>query len=150
MNGFLIRRAVVSERKELEALQLRASLTNVGDRDALLAHPDAIEVPIKQIAAGAVFVSEQNNTIVGFAALLFRADGEAELDALFVEPNVRRCGVGRSLVDHCLQISRTQGFSALCVIGNPHAYDFYSACGFEVVGVTETRFGSGLLMRRIM
>ena len=149
-SGFLIRRAVISEQKELEALQLRASLTNAGDRDALLAHPDAIELPIDQIAAGAVFVSERNGAIVGFAALLPRPDGNLELDALFVDPDVRRCGVGRSLVDHCVQIVRAQGSAALCVIGNPHAYDFYSACGFNVVGTTQTRFGSGLLMQKMV
>ena len=150
MSDFLIRCAVISEQKELEALQLRASLTNAGDRDALLAHPDAIELPIDQIAGGAVFVSERNGAIVGFAALLPRPDGDVELDALFVDPNLRRCGVGRSLVDHCVQIVRTRGSAALCVIGNPHAYDFYSACGFNVVGTTETRFGFGLLMRKIV
>ena len=150
MSGFLIRRAVLSEQKELEALQLRASLTNAGDRDALLANPDAIELPIDQIAAGAVFVAERNGAIVGFAALLPRPDGDVELDALFVDPDVRRCGVGRSLVDHCVQIVRAQGSVALCVIGNPHASDFYTACGFNVVGTTATRFGPGLLMRKIV
>ena len=150
MSSFLIRRAVISEQKELEALQLRASLTNAGDRDALLAHPDAIELPIDQIAAGAVFVSERNGAIVGFAALLPGPDGDIELDALFVDPDVRRCGVGRSLVDHCVQIIRAQGSTALCVIGNPHASDFYIACGFTTVGTTATRFGLGLLMRKMV
>jgi N-acetylglutamate synthase-like GNAT family acetyltransferase len=145
-----MRRAVVSEQKELEVLQLRASLTNAGDRDAILAHPDAIELPVNQIAAGAVFVSERNGVIVGFAALLLRADGDAELDALFVDPSMRRCGIGRSLVEYCVQVARTQGSAALCVVGNPHAYDFYSACGFSVVGRTETRFGPGLLMRKMV
>jgi len=148
VSGFLIRRAVISEQKELEALQLRASLTNAGDRDALLAHPDSIELPIDQIAAGTVFVSERNGAIVGFAALLPRPDGDVELDALFVDPEVRRCGVGRSLVDYCIQVVCMQGSPALCVIGNPHAYDFYNACGFKIVGTTETRFGPGLLMRK--
>jgi N-acetylglutamate synthase-like GNAT family acetyltransferase len=148
VSSFFIRCAVISEQGELEALQLRASLTNAGDRDALLAHPDAIELPIDQIAAGAVFVSERNGAIVGFAALLPRPDGDVELDALFVDADIRRCGVGRSLVDHCVQITRTQGSAALCVIGNPHAYDFYGACGFKIVGTTETRFGPGLLMRK--
>src|SRR5439155_21865934 len=101
MGTFLIRRAVISEQKELEDLQRRASLTNVGDRDALLAHPDAIELPPEQIAAGAVFVWEQNGAIAGFAALLPRADGGAELDALFVDPAMRCRGIGRSLVEHC-------------------------------------------------
>ena len=150
VSSFLIRRAVVSEQKELEALQLRASLTNAGDRDALLAHPDAIELPMDQIAAGRVFVSERNGAIVGFAALQPRPDGDVELDALFVDPDVRRCGVGKSLVDHCVQIVRAQGSAALCVIGNPHAYDFYSACGFNVVGTIQTRFGPGFLMRKMI
>jgi ribosomal protein S18 acetylase RimI-like enzyme len=150
VSNFLIRCAVVSEQKELEALQLRASLTNAGDRDALLAHPDAIELPIDQIAAGAVFVSERDGMIVGFAALLPRPDGDVELDGLFVDPSSQRCGVGRSLIDHCVKYVRAQGSAALCVIGNPHAYDFYTACGFNVVGTIETRFGPGLLMRKLV
>jgi N-acetylglutamate synthase-like GNAT family acetyltransferase len=150
VSSYHIRPAVISEQKELEALQLRASLTNAGDREALLANPDAIELPIDQIAAGAVFVSERNGEIVGFAALLPRPDGDVELDALFVDPDIRRCGVGRSLVDHCVQIARAQGSAALCVIGNPHASDFYTACGFTMVGTTATRFGPGLLMRKMV
>lgn len=150
MEKFLIRPAVIAEQKDLEDLQRRASLTNVGDRDALLAHPDAIELPPEQIAAGAVFVLEQNGAIAGFAALLSRTDGGAELDALFVEPTMRRCGIGRSLVEHCLEVARLEGSTFLHVLGNPHAEDFYRACDFRFIGTAETRFGPGLLMRRIV
>jgi GNAT superfamily N-acetyltransferase len=148
MEKFLIRPAVISERKELEDLQRRASLTNIGDRDALLAHPDAIELPPEQIAAGAVFVCEQNGVIAGFAALLPRDDGGAELDALFVEPSLRRRGIARSLVEHCAEVARSHGSTFLHVVGNPHAEDFYIACGFQLTGTAETRFGPGLLMRK--
>ena len=148
MGTFLIRRAVISEQEELEDLQRRASLTNVGDRDALLAHPDAIELPPEQIAAGGVFVSEVNDAMAGFAALLPRADGDAELDALFVDPTMRRRGMGRSLIEHCSEIARSQGCTFLHVVGNPHAEEFYLACGFGLTGTAETRFGPGLLMRR--
>ena len=150
MENFLIRRAVVSEQRELEGLQMRASLTNAGDRDALLAHSDAIELPPEQIAAGSVFVAERNGAIAGFAALLPRADGGAELDALFVEPTMRRCGIGRRLVEHCCGVARLQGSAFLHVVGNPHAQGFYAACGFQLTGTAETRFGPGLLMRRIV
>ena len=150
MEKFLIRPAVISERKELEDLQRRASLTNIGDRDALLAHPDAIELPPEQIAAGAVFVCEQNGVIAGFAALLPRDDGGAELDALFVEPSLRRRGIARSLVEHCAEVARSHGSTFLHVVGNPHAEDFYIACGFKLTGTAETRFGPGLLMRRLL
>jgi N-acetylglutamate synthase-like GNAT family acetyltransferase len=147
MENFLIRRAHSCEQKELEALQLRASLTNAGDRDALLAHPDAIELPLVQITAGRVFVAEWNGDIVGFAAVEPRTDGESELDALFVDPNARRRGIGRLLIEYCAGVARTRESAALYVVGNPHASDFYAACGFEMIGTSETRFGTGLLMR---
>ena len=150
MENFVIRRANISEQRKLEDLQLRASLTNAGDRDALLAHPDAIEVPLEQITAGSVFVAEWNGTIVGFAAVISRADGESELDALFVDPNVRRRGIGRLLIEHCAVVTRTRKSIALNVIGNPHAQDFYISCGFKMVGTTKTRFGPGLLMRMMV
>ena len=143
-----IRLAAPAEKLELEQLQLRASLGNAGDRDALLAHPDAIELPAEQIANGRVFVSEWDGEIVGFAAVEPRADGESELDALFVDPHMQRRGIGRALVEHCAEFARNQGSRALHVIGNPHAKTFYEECGFEVIGTTETRFGPGLLMRK--
>jgi N-acetylglutamate synthase-like GNAT family acetyltransferase len=143
-----IRVAETTEQKALEALQWRASLNNPGDRAALLAHPDAIELPLDQIRAGGVLVAEADGVIAGFAAVLPRADGQSELDGLFVEPTAWRKGVGRSLVERCCQFARTQGASSLHVVGNPHAKDFYAACGFEVIGEFQTRFGVGITMRK--
>ncbi len=148
MKGFFIRLALPSEKLELERLQTRASLANEGDRDALLAHPGAIEVPVEQIAEGRVFVSEWEGEIVGFAAIEPRTDGQSELDGLFVEPRMQRRGIARSLVEHCAEVVRKRGSTAIHVVGNPHATGFYSACGFEVIGTTETRFGPGILMRK--
>jgi len=148
MKELSIRPALPSDKLKLEELQRRASLANEGDRDALLAHPDAIEVPAEQIAGGRVFVSECDGVIVGFAALEPREDGQSELDGLFVDPHMQRHGIARSLIEHCVAIIREQGSTALHVVGNPHAEKFYSACGFEVIGTTETRFGPGILMRK--
>jgi GNAT superfamily N-acetyltransferase len=142
------RPARASERQALEALQRRASLSNPNDREALLAHPDAIELPLDQIVAGHVFVVEWNGTTAGFAAVVPRDDGNSELDALFVEPDHWKHGFGRLLVEHCASVARTRGSAALHVIGNPHAEGFYRACGFEQIGTTHTRFGMGLLFRR--
>jgi GNAT superfamily N-acetyltransferase len=144
----IIRAAVMAELQALEAVQLRASLTNDGDREALLANPDAIRIPLEQVAAGRVFVAELNGETLGFSAIELRVDGQAELDALFVEPKIRRHGVGRLMVEYCAEVARKQGSAALHVIGNPHAEDFYLACGFEQTGTTQTRFGVGLQMRK--
>jgi N-acetylglutamate synthase-like GNAT family acetyltransferase len=140
----LIRPAIVSEQKALEALQMRASLNNVGDREALLANPDAIELPLEQISANRVFVAERDGALAGFAAVLPRKDGDSELDALFVEPALWQSGVGRLLVEHCAEVARAQGSVLLHVIGNPHAKGFYMACGFKMIGTVGTRFGVGL------
>lgn len=148
MDSINIRTAIVSEKAALEALQLRASLANEGDRAALLANPEAIDQPIEQIAAGDVFVLELSGRLAGFAALQPRPDADTELDGLFVEPDIRRRGVGRLLVEHCAHIAISRGARNLYVIGNPHAEAFYLSCGFEMGGWTETRFGPGLLMRK--
>jgi ribosomal protein S18 acetylase RimI-like enzyme len=145
-----IRRAIPAERKTLEALQLRASLGNEGDREALLRHPDAIDMPVEQISAGGVFVLEQGGTIVGFSAILPRDDGDTDLDALFVDPGTQRRGVGRTLLEHCAEVARSGGSNVLHVVGNTHAKQFYLACGFVIVGSFETRFGAALLMRKML
>jgi N-acetylglutamate synthase-like GNAT family acetyltransferase len=146
----IIRTALLTEHEALEALQRRASLANAGDREALLDHPDAIDLPVSQIAAGGVFVLEQDGAVLGFCAILPRPDGDTELDALFVDPSTQRRGVGRMLIEHCAKVAHSAGSSALHVVGNPHAEHFYLACGFLTVGTFNTRFGPGLLMRRLL
>src|SRR5580765_6027661 len=142
-----IRPARPDDHRMLESVQWRASLSNAGDRDALLANPDAIALPIEQIAAGCVFVAECDGIVAGFAAVVPRPDGGAELDALFVEPHLWKQGIGRRLVDHIAEVARMRTASFLHVIGNPHAEGFYLSCGFSVTGTIDTRFGVGLAMR---
>src|SRR5688572_702420 len=101
--------ALVSEQAALEALQRRASLMNEADRAALLAHPDAIALPIEQIAGGRVMVARRDRAIVGFAVVLRRADNDAELDGLFVEPLAWGGGVGRSLVEAACRMAIAEG-----------------------------------------
>jgi hypothetical protein len=82
----LIRPAKRAERCRLEALQLRASLRWEEYRSALLAHPDAVALPIEQILDGRTYVAERQGELVGFSVVLLRADGNAELDGLFLSP----------------------------------------------------------------
>lgn len=149
-NAIVIRPARATEQNDLVSLQWRASLNNPGDRDALLANPDAIELPVEQIDAGGVFVAEEDAELVGFAAILPRQDGDFDLDALFVEPAAWKRGIGRMLAEHCADAARRGGGAFLHVIGNPHAEGFYTSCAFETVGTMETRFGVGLLMKRAL
>ena len=148
MPDLIIRPARPAERSSLESLQWRASLSNSGDREVLLANPDAIALPIEQITNGDVFLAERNGVTVGFASVVPRSDGDAELDALFVEPTLWRSGIGRMLVEHCVTVARERSSRILHVVGNPHAESFYIACGFRTSGSVDTRFGPGLAMQR--
>ena len=134
----------------LEELERRAGLNNPGDREAMLVHPEVIEVALDQIVSGDVFVLEADGVVAGFAAVKPRSDGNTDLDGLFVEPEMQRRGFGRLLVEYCAGVARTRGSGALYVVGNPHAEAFYKACGFEQIGTSETRFRPAPLMRKAL
>ena len=90
----------------------------------------------RQLDLPGLFVAIWSGTIVGFAAVEPRADGESELDALFVDPNMRRRGIARSLVAHCAEVARTRESAFLYVVGNTHAKE-----------LTSRRTGSAILPR---
>jgi N-acetylglutamate synthase-like GNAT family acetyltransferase len=144
----IIRTTRLDEREALEALQRRASLANPADREALLTHPEAIELPAAQLEANQVVLAEHDGVLLGFAAVLERDDGDVELDGLFVEPEHWRRGIGRALVEHCAASARETGASNLHVISSLEAEAFYHRCGFETIGPWDTRFSPALEMTK--
>jgi len=141
-DALAIRTARPEERLDLEALQRRASLALPEYREQIEAHPEVIELPAEQIAEGQVLVAELEGRIAGFAAVI-----AGELDGLFVEPALWKCGVGAALVEAAAHQARIQGLS-LTVTANPTARLFYEKCGFTIEGERETMFGPGLRMSR--
>ncbi len=150
MPDLVLRLARMEELATLEALQMRASLVAEEYREALLAHPEAVQLPGWQVADGHVFAALQDGEIVGFCVVLPREDGDAELDGMFVEPACWRAGVGRSLSVHACAIASQRGARHLHVVATPLARKFYEACGFELTGDAPTRFGPALAMRRAL
>jgi GNAT superfamily N-acetyltransferase len=142
------RLAVPAERSALEELQRRASLIWEEDRAALLENPDAIELPIEQITGGRTVVAESVGQVLGFAVVLQREDGDAELDGLFVEPTYWRHGVGRALVQQAERMAAADGAANLWVTANTRALGFYDSCGFVTVGEVATRFRPAPKMRK--
>lgn len=116
----------------------------------IIANPDAVEVPVEQLEAATACVAELDGAIVGFAVVLPRFDGEAELDGLFVSPRVQRGGIGRVLVAAAQELAARLGAHRLNVIANPGAKPFYEAVGFRDAGSTQTRFGPAPLMQLVL
>jgi len=142
-----VRLALPDEHAALEALQWRASLVHDTYRDALLAHPDAIDLPLEQITEGRVRVAESQGEVVGFAALTTASNGACDLDALFTEPDHWGLGVARALMGACEAMARAEKAKAITVVANPDAVGFYERVGFRKTGEAQTRFGPAVVLQ---
>jgi GNAT superfamily N-acetyltransferase len=145
-----LRPARPEEQADLVELQRRASLVWPEFREALLARPEIIQLPLEQILAGQVMVAEQGGGRLGFAVVLPREDGEAELDGLFVEPQVWRGGIGRRLVEWAEHYAAGLGASRLHVTANPGALAFYEAVGFVYTGEAVTELAVAPTMEKAL
>lgn len=87
-------------------------------------------------ANSVVVVARDQRLIAGFAVMHF-ADDSAHLNLLAVEPDCRRCGIGRSLITWLEESSRVAGvqFISLEVRSSNHrALRFYSKLGYTETG----------------
>ena len=138
-----IRNATLDERTQLIELMRRASLVWDDTRAQLLAQPELIDVPAEQFEAGQVLVATaaDDRTLLGFAVLLPRQDGDVELDGLFTEPAHFRSGIGTALIHAVEAEAAARGAQHLRVIANRNVLAFYEAVGFESVGEAATPLG---------
>lgn len=146
-SGYTIRPARADDQPALLAIIWKTVMASERDRDTLLAHPEAVQVPVEQLTPATACVADAAGTAAGFAVVLLRPDGEAELDGLFVYPAMQRLGIGRRLVERTKELARAMGASTLHVVANDDALAFYRSVGFIETGVTETQFGRAPLMQ---
>ena len=137
----MIRLGVPADLPAASGVYRSASLSNAGDRDNLLAHPQYLLLGPEGLAEGRTYVADEEGSLVGFATWI-EADGIFELEDLFVDPRWRRHGIAMALVNRIVQILRARGAERLEVIANPHALGFYRAAGFIDCEVADTVFGA--------
>jgi ribosomal protein S18 acetylase RimI-like enzyme len=105
----------------------------------------------ERIAPADVLVAETGRVIAGFAALsqsrpLASRSHVLEIRGLAVHPARQRCGVGRRLVEACIEQARSRGARKLSLRvlgGNVAARRLYESCGFTVEGVLCEEFFVG-------
>jgi len=153
----MIRLGTPADLAAVTGVYRRASLSNPGDRDRLLAHPEYLVLEPAGLTEGRTHVAEENGAIVGFATWAepdgTQPDGTAadgtpedgtwadrslELEDLFVDPRWMRRGVATSLVNRVVEVLRSRGARNLSVTANPDALGFYRSVGFVDDGVAET------------
>jgi GNAT superfamily N-acetyltransferase len=124
----------------LQEIFRASSLSNVGDRENLLAHPEHLVLGPESLREGRTLVATDEGTTVGFATWI-EIDGSYELEDLFVRPAWMRRGIALDLVRHIAAVVRARDADALQVTANPHAMAFYRAAGFKETGKRSTAFG---------
>jgi N-acetylglutamate synthase-like GNAT family acetyltransferase len=75
------------------------------------------------------FIAEANGEMVGCAALEVYSRKLAEVRSLAVSPSVQGMGVGRMLVQACVDLARQ--LNILEVMAITSSDDFFRACGFD-------------------
>ena len=138
--GAIIRLGVPADLCAASDVYRGASLSNAGDRDNLLAHPEYLVLGPEGLTEGRTYVAEEEGALVGFATWI-EAGGVFELEDLFVDPAWMRRGIATALVNRIAQVLRARGVERLEVTANPDAMGFYRAAGFIGCGVADTVFG---------
>lgn len=126
MPSVTIRPGVSADLDAVREVFCRASLSNPGDREVLLRHPEVLVWDGEPLAAGRTRVAvTHEGLVVGFATTT-EHDGEWELDDLFVDPDRRRQGIATRLVSALV--------GSVHVTANPHAAAFYASVGSYPTG----------------
>jgi ribosomal protein S18 acetylase RimI-like enzyme len=143
MSTFSVRAAEPGDEPALERIFQAASLSNAGDRDVLLAHPEALTLPDGLLASGRTRVATMTDgTVVGFARTRPTDRGVLELEDLFVDPDAMGRGVARQLILRILAEAASEDVVRIDVTANDHALGFYRAIGFVAGARVDTEFGS--------
>lgn len=142
-----IREAHAEDRDTLGALKLRASLAWGDHIEKLQALPEAREVPVAHLPHA--IVAELEGEIVGFATVLSgKGDFQAELEDLFVAPEIWRMGIGRKLLAEAECRAAARGARRLHVVAGERARPFYEASGYRFAATIATEFAPAVELHK--
>jgi len=78
---------------------------------------------------GTFFIAYHDGRIVGCAALEIYNKKLCEIRSLAVDPSTQGMGVGKKLVQACVELANREGIYEIMAISA--AEDFFKACGFD-------------------
>jgi GNAT superfamily N-acetyltransferase len=132
--------AGLADMARLQAVYRRSSLSNPAGREALLAHPEVLELSDQAVREGRTRTARAGDRIVGFASWLDAGD-TAEIEDMFVDPDWMGRGVGMELVRDLITLARARRVRLVEVTANPDAAGFYQKAGFAPAGEVATTLG---------
>jgi GNAT superfamily N-acetyltransferase len=120
--GAGIRPARIKEAAALSDLCVRSKAVWGYDDSFMALARGVLQVGVKQIAAGDVWVATMaDGSLAGVVALASgEQPGTLDLDKLFVEPRHIRAGFGRALLDHATREAKRRGATRLTILADPY------------------------------
>jgi ribosomal protein S18 acetylase RimI-like enzyme len=113
-------------------------------------NPRAMKIELED-ANNTFFIAEVNGKAVGFAELrtgqpaeYVKDENPIELQRIYVLEKMIRHGIGKILLQKCLEEAKSRGFDSLWLAVfelNERAVGFYKRQGFEQLGKAEFHFG---------
>jgi GNAT superfamily N-acetyltransferase len=100
------------------------------------------------MARGETWVAELDGKLAGFIDVRLQ-DGVAEVFAMFVEPGLKRTGVGRALWQQLEASARHLGAVTVMLDADPAAVPFYAAMGCTIAGQAPSGSIPGRVLPRL-
>jgi predicted N-acetyltransferase YhbS len=133
-----VRTARVDDAAVLTQIAVRATKHDGYDDSAISRFMPGLKVNLALIAAGLVFVAEDEQDVpLGYVALRPTGmGGLILLEGIFVDPVCSRGGVGRRLFAAAIEHSRKMAGNVILIYSNPNAAGFYARLGAIRIGTT--------------
>ena len=143
-----LRKAVTGDAGVLSDLSFRSKASNGYDEDFMEACRDELAVTPEAIADGYVWVAEANGKPVGFFDIRLE-NNIVEVYALFVDPAMKRDGIGRKLWAVLEERAVVMNGNAIKLDADPFAVEFYTAMGCEIIGKAPSGSIPGRMLPRM-
>ncbi|MGA9993996.1 MAG: GNAT family N-acetyltransferase [Pyrinomonadaceae bacterium] len=85
------------------------------------------------IRSNEVYLAEQGEATLGFYALIMQGE-QAELEHMWVRPELIGTGLGRELMEHAKRMAVSRGVRVVNITADPNALGFYLRMGAQEVG----------------
>jgi GNAT superfamily N-acetyltransferase len=144
----LIRRARPQEARELRELAHRSKAHWPYSPEFLERVRPLLRLHPVDVATQEVWVLEDGGVVAGWHRVTFRP-GRAELEDLWLEPQLIGTGQGRRLFEHAVAVARRRGATALEWDAEPFAQGFYEAMGGREIGRTPSVVERGRTLPRM-
>ncbi len=145
---FSLRPAKMSDCDPLSHLSYRSKASNGYNACFMQACRDELMVTAETIADGELRIADTDGKPVGFFDIRLES-GSLEVYALYVDPDLKRSGMGRKLWAAIEERAVAMAAKAIELDADPSAVEFYKAMGCVVTGESPSGSIPGRMLPRM-